>query len=92
MRASLTALTSFVLLLAAHSSYAAEELQIEVLFKPAECPIKSANGDKLSMHYTGTLEKDDSKFDSSRDRNSPFSFKIGSGQVMPRESSILAAC
>merc|ERR1719464_2701278 len=47
-----------------------------------ECTIKSRSGDKLSMHYVGTLRKDDSKFDSSRDRDSPFEFTLGSGQVI----------
>ena len=39
-------------------------------------------GDRLRMHYIGTLADSGEKFDSSRDRDQPFDFQIGVGQVI----------
>ena len=43
-------------------------------------------GQHVPVHYTGWLRNDDgskgAKFDSSKDRNDPFQFSLGAGQVI----------
>ena len=56
-------------------------LKIEHVSKPDACEKTAKNGNTLTMHYTGTLQSDGTKFDSSVDRNKPFKFQLGVGQV-----------
>ena len=55
-------------------------LKVEVVSKPDACEKEAANGQMLTMHYTGKLE-DGTKIDPSLDRDVPFKFQIGVGQV-----------
>lgn len=56
-----------------------EGLKIEEL-KKGDGPV-ATSGKTVTVHYTGYLTNG-TKFDSSHDRNQPFTFNLGSGQVI----------
>lgn len=72
-------------------------------FVPEDCSQKAVNGNTVSVHYTvsnlmdihlqGYLYKNGVKFDSSIDRHTPFSFKLGAGRVIKGwEQGVLGMC
>ncbi|KAG8781718.1 Peptidyl-prolyl cis-trans isomerase fpr2 [Serendipita sp. 397] len=60
------------------------DLVVELLSLPPDAGSlpKAKAGDRISVHYTGTLFTTGTKFDSSRDRNKPFDITLGVGQVI----------
>lgn len=58
----------------------AQGLKIEIT-KPVQCDRKTQNGDKIFVHYRGTLV-DGIEFDNSYDRGQPLSFTLGLGMVI----------
>jgi FK506-binding protein 2 len=72
---SVAALASAVTVLAA------DEVTIDVT-RAVECERKSQKGDKISVHYRGTLQDGGKQFDASYDRGTPLSFVVGKGSVI----------
>ena len=69
----------FAVLVLAMSASRAEYLEVEDITVGVGQAAQS--GDAISVHYSGWLASG-KKFDSSRDRGTPFSFRLGSGQVI----------
>ncbi|KAF2771023.1 FK506-binding protein 2 precursor [Teratosphaeria nubilosa] len=76
-----TSITAALALLWAGASALEKPLDIQVE-KAVECSRKTKRGDKVDVHYRGTLEKDGSEFDASYNRGTPLSFHVGKGQVI----------
>ncbi|RMZ77078.1 hypothetical protein DV737_g4542, partial [Chaetothyriales sp. CBS 132003] len=56
-------------------------LEIDKL-KVVECDRKSREGDKISVHYIGTLHETGREFDASYKRGQPLKFQLGAGRVI----------
>ena len=71
----------FVIFLSSHLFSQSETLEIKDL-KLGEGKV-AKRGNDIKVHYTGYLASNNSKFDSSVDRKTPFEFKLGRGEVIP---------
>ena len=76
--------TWMLLASAALGAVAAEDLKIDVTL-PVECDRKTQDGDKVQMHYRGTLAADGKQFDASMSRPTLLApaFKLLSRGVRP---------
>lgn len=74
-------LTLAALATAATSALAAPSVEVEIT-RAVDCDRKTKRGDKISVHYKGTLQSDGSEFDASYKRGSPLDFTVGQGQVI----------
>ncbi|KAK8737213.1 hypothetical protein OTU49_004388 [Cherax quadricarinatus] len=55
---------------------------LKQILKPGEGEATPWKGDRVFVHYVGTLAEDGSKFDSSRDRGEHFVFTLGKREVI----------
>lgn len=81
MKAFLTIFTLLIIFVTAVMAMD-DRLNIEITHEGTGTQ-RTKTGDKISMHYRGTLPQEDGKeFDSSYKRGDPLSFKLGAGQVI----------
>jgi len=59
----------------------AKDVDVKVT-RAVECERKSQKGDKISVHYRGTLEDGGKQFDASYERGQPLDFVVGKGSVI----------
>ncbi|OQV04746.1 hypothetical protein CLAIMM_09585 [Cladophialophora immunda] len=57
-------------------------LEIDYQTPDIECTRKTQKGDKIDVHYRGTLQSTGKEFDSSYSRGTPLNFQLGAGRVI----------
>jgi len=73
---------SIVALASTATTVLASDKEVKVdITRAVECERKTQKGDKISVHYRGTLESG-KQFDASYDRGQPLSFVVGKGSVI----------
>jgi FK506-binding protein 2 len=50
--------------------------------RAVECDRKTQKGDRIEVHYRGTLQDGGKEFDASYNRGQPLEFVVGQGQVI----------
>ncbi len=60
---------------------ASSSIELQAIDIKAGTGAVAAAGQEVTVHYVGTLD-DGTKFDSSRDRGTPFTFNLGAGEVI----------
>lgn len=61
---------------------ASSGLEIEYQTPDITCTRKTVKGDKVDVHYRGTLQATGKEFDASYSRGNPLSFELGAGRVI----------
>ena len=71
-----------------------DTLRVGVTHRPLECQRRAQKGDRIALHYTGSLLEDRSVFDSSVSRGGePFYFTVGAGQVIKGlDQGVMGSC
>ncbi|CAD6504842.1 BgTH12-00344 [Blumeria graminis f. sp. triticale] len=80
--------------LAAIASIHAAKNEVEIQIDHAvECERRSQKGDKVYVHYRGSLKDGGKEFDNSYDRGKPLDFVVGEGHVIQGwDQNLLGMC